>query len=103
MEQYLRPLRDPARIRAVCEDYRAGAHADVEHDRADFDAGRMIQVPLLALWGAAGIASAASTPLDTWRKRATDVSGAPIDAGHFLCEEAPEATAAALLHFFSTP
>lgn len=103
MEQYLRPLRDPARIRAVCEDYRAGAHADVDHDRADFDAGRMIQVPLLALWGAAGIAPAASTPLDTWRKRATEVSGGPIDAGHFLCEEAPEATAAALLHFFAAP
>lgn len=103
MAQYLGALRDPSRIHAVCEDYRAGAHADVEHDRADFDAGRKIAVPLLALWGAAGIAPAASTPLDAWRKRATEVSGGPIDAGHFLCEEAPQATASALLGFFSSP
>ena len=100
MEQYLRPLRDPARLRAVCEDYRAGAYADVEHDRADFDGGRRIAVPLLALWGAAGIASAASTPLDTWRKRASEVTGGPIAAGHFLCEEAPDETADAMLNFF---
>lgn len=101
MAQYLSALRDPARIHAVCEDYRAGAHADVEHDRVDFEAGRMIAMPVLALWGAAGIAPAASTPLDTWRKRATSVTGGPIDAGHFLCEEAPQATAEALLGFFA--
>jgi haloacetate dehalogenase len=87
----------------VCEDYRAGAYADVDHDRTDFDAGRKIAVPVLALWGADGVAPAASTPLDTWRKRATEVTGGPIDAGHFLCEEAPAATAQALADFFTAP
>jgi haloacetate dehalogenase len=101
LAHYLAPLRDPARIHAACEDYRAGAYADFEHDRADFEAGRRVGVPMLVLWGAGGIAARASTPLDTWRLRASDVSGAPIDAGHFLPEENPGATADALLAFFT--
>jgi haloacetate dehalogenase len=98
---YLTALRDPLRIHAACEDYRAGAYADVDHDKADLDAGKKITAPLLALWGGAGIAASAGTPLDGWRKWATNVSGGPIESGHFLCEENPEATAAALLKFFS--
>jgi haloacetate dehalogenase len=98
---YLTAFRDPLRIHAACEDYRAGAYADFDHDKADLDAGKKITVPLLALWGGAGIASAASTPIETWRKWATDVSGEPIDSGHFLCEENPDKTAAALSKFFS--
>jgi haloacetate dehalogenase len=101
LAHYLAALRDPARIHAACEDYRAGAYADFEHDRADFEAGRRIGVPMLVLWGAGGIAARASTPLDTWRLRASEVSGAPIDAGHFLPEENPGATADALLAFFT--
>ena len=57
-------------------------------------------MPLLALWGGAGIASSASSPLDTWRRWATNVSGHAIDSGHFLAEENPQATAEALLKFF---
>ena len=101
LEHYLAPFRDPARVHAMCEDYRAGAYADFEIDKADRDAGNKITTPMLALWGDAGIASAAATPLDTWRKWATNVSGAPIDAGHFLTEENPEATAKALQAFFT--
>jgi hypothetical protein len=48
----------------MCEDYRAGAYADYEIDKADLDAGKKITVPMLALWGDAGVASAATTPLD---------------------------------------
>ena len=55
---------------------------------------------MLALWGDAGIASAAATPLDTWKDWATKVTGAPIDSGHFLTEENPDATAKALREFF---
>ena len=58
-------------------------------------------MPLLALWGGHGIAAGASTPLDTWRMRAADVRGQAVDGGHFVCEESPEATAAALLAFFA--
>jgi haloacetate dehalogenase len=56
---------------------------------------------MLALWGDAGIASAAATPLDTWKTWATNVAGAPVDSGHFLTEENPDATARALGEFFT--
>ena len=59
----------------MCEDYRAGAYADYEIDKADFEAGKKITIPMLALWGDVGIASAAATPLDTWKKWATNVQG----------------------------
>jgi haloacetate dehalogenase len=98
---YLAPFRDPARIHAMCEDYRAGAYADYEIDKKDFDAGKKISIPMLALWGDAGIASAATTPLDTWKKWATNVRGAPVDSGHFLTEENPEVTAKLLREFFT--
>ena len=102
LEHYLAPFRDPWRVHAMCEDYRAGAYADYEIDKADFEAGKKITIPMLALWGDAGIASAAATPLDTWKKWATKVSGAPVDSGHFLTEENPEATGRLLREFFTT-
>lgn len=101
VQHYLTAFRDPLRIHAACEDYRAGAYADFEQDKTDREAGRKITAPLLALWGGAGIAASGATPLDTWRNWATDVRGGPIDAGHFLAEENPQATADALLKFFS--
>jgi len=70
-------------------------------DKVDHDAGKKITIPMLALWGDAGIASAAATPLDTWKTWATNVSGAPVASGHFLTEENPDATARALREFFT--
>jgi len=101
LAHYRAAFGDPLRIHAVCEDYRAGAGADFAHDAADRAAGRLIRSPLLALWGGAGIAAGAASPVDTWRQWATDVRGAPIDSGHFLAEENPDATAAALAEFFA--
>jgi haloacetate dehalogenase len=101
LEHYLAPFRDPSRVHAMCEDYRAGAYADYEIDKADFEAGKKITIPMLALWGDAGVASAATTPLDTWKKWATNVSGAPVDSGHFLTEENPDVTAKLLREFFT--
>jgi haloacetate dehalogenase len=101
VQHYLTAFRDPLRIHAACEDYRAGAYADFEHDKADRDAGRKIPVPMLALWGGAGIAASGATPLDVWDSWANNVRGGPIDAGHFLAEENPQATADAMVKFFS--
>lgn len=101
LNHYLTAMSDPLRIHASCEDYRAGASCDAEHDAADRAAGKKITAPMLVLWGAAGIAASAATPLDTWRAWATDVRGEGIDAGHFLPEENPQATARALLSFFT--
>ncbi len=100
LEAYRAAFRDPARVHAMCEDYRAGATIDRALDDADRAAGRRIAAPLLALWGAKGIPAKGENPLDVWRRWASDVSGAAIDGGHFLPEEAPEATARALLDFF---
>jgi haloacetate dehalogenase len=101
LAHYRAAFNDPARIHAACEDYRAGAHADFDHDAADRAAGRRITAPVLVLWGAAGLAPAGETPLDVWRQWASEVAGAPIDSGHFLAEENPAATAAALAAFFA--
>jgi len=90
---------DPLHIRATCADYRAGATTDLVNDEADWAAKKKITMPMLALWGKAGIPGE-SGPLDIWREWANDVSGQPIDSGHFLAEENPDATSAALLKFF---
>jgi len=96
-------FQDPGRIHATCEDYRAGQTSDLTADEADLAAGRKITCPVLALWGAAGIPSETSGPLSIWRNWANDVAGKPIDSGHFLAEENPDATAAALIAFFAEP
>ena len=100
LEHYLAAFRDPSRVHAMCEDYRAGAYADFEIDKADREAGKKITIPMLALWGDVGIARAAATPLDTWKNWATNVSGSPVDSGHFLTEENPDVTAKVLREFF---
>jgi haloacetate dehalogenase len=100
LDHYLAFFQDPLRIHATCEDYRAGRTTDLAIDEADRAAGKTIDVPLLALWGATGI-PASTGPLAIWREWATNVSGKPIDSGHFICEENPDATAAELVAFLS--
>ena len=91
---------DPATIHASCEDYRAAASIDLEHDEAD--RGRKLELPLLALWGEKGRIHQAYDVLDVWRNYAEDVQGQALHAGHFLAEEEPEATAEALLGFLNS-
>ncbi|MEO1292087.1 MAG: alpha/beta hydrolase [Pseudomonadota bacterium] len=100
-EQYRDNARTPARLQAMCDDYRAGASIDVEHDLADQRAGKKIPMPTQILWGAEGIAQSAATPLDTWARWCDIVSGQPVDSGHFLPEENPGETLAALQQFLS--
>lgn len=100
---YRRALDDPGALEAMCEDYRAGAGIDREHDDADRAAGRTIACPLLVLWAArGGLPRFYSDVLDVWRPWATDVRGAAIDARHFLAEERPLETTDHLLTFLST-
>ena len=97
LEDYKRCFRDPAAIHASCEDYRAGATIDLEHDRADLN--RKIACPLLVLWGTQGLVGRQFDVLGLWRERAGDVTGRSIDCGHYLAEEAPADTLAALQAF----
>lgn len=99
LADYRASFAQPARQHAACEDYRAGATIDMTHDTADREAGRKIACPLLTLYGNGGLAQKTATPVETWSRWAHDVRGQGVDAGHFLVEEAPAATLAALLPF----
>ena len=90
----------PEMIHASCEDYRAAASIDLEHDRADRAAGRRVRAPLLALWGAHGVVERCFQPMDEWRRVADDVRGRALPAGHYLPEEVPELVCNELEAFF---
>ena len=98
--EYARCLRDPRTLHGLCEDYRASAGIDLDHDRADRAAGRKVQCPLLVLWGAQGVVGQVVEPLAEWRRVAEDVRGQALPFGHYLPEEAPEAVLAEVLPFF---
>jgi haloacetate dehalogenase len=87
-------------IHATCEDYRAAATIDLEHDRADRDAGLRLACPLLALWGAHGVVERCFHPLEDWGRVAADVRGRALPAGHYLPEEVPDLVAAEFESFF---
>ncbi|SEO79927.1 haloacetate dehalogenase [Aquisalimonas asiatica] len=97
VQEYLRCFRAPATIHATCEDYRAAATIDLEHDEADLHL--RVQCPLLALWGELGFVGQMYDVPAVWRERADHVTGDGLACGHFLVEEAPEETLAALQAF----
>ena len=100
VQEYLRCFRDPATIHATCEDYRAAATIDLAHDRADEE--RRVECPLLALWGSEGVVGQMYDVPAVWRRRARDVTGHALPCGHFVVEEAPDGTLAALERFLGS-
>jgi haloacetate dehalogenase len=100
LQAYLRHVRDPATIHAMCEDYRAGASIDTALDEGD-RGRRRIACPLLALWSARGELERWYDVLAVWRDWAEDVRGKGLDCGHYLPEEAPDETYAEMIAFFS--
>ena len=102
---YIQALRDPGHAHAICEEYRAAATIDREHDRADRAAGRRIVCPPLVLWAAGGALDTwyaeEGGPLALWRQWVDEVRGTAMPGGHFFPEEAPAETAEALAGFFS--
>lgn len=99
MTEYIRCFKDPKTIHASCEDYRAAAGIDLEHDRQDLD--RKIGCPLHVLWGAKGILGNLFDVLEIWKKYADKVTGRALDCGHYLAEELPGETLAEIETFLS--
>lgn len=100
LAEYRAAFAAPGAVHAACEDYRAGAGLDREHDETDRRAGRRIRAPLLALWGADGSPVGKMDMEAVWRRWADDVVGVEVPGGHFVAEEAPEETFVALDAFF---
>jgi haloacetate dehalogenase len=101
LDDYLECFRNPETVRAICEDYRAAASIDCDHDAADQKAGRRIRCPLLVLWGAQARLEQWYDTLAVWRGWADDVRGRSLNCGHYLPEEQPDETTKELLKFFS--
>ena len=101
LDDYLRAVRNPDTVHAMCEDYRAGAGIDHELDDADAAAGRRIACPIHVLWAGRDELGRWFDVLEVWRRwGAAEVTGRALDCGHFIAEELPEETAAELLAFF---
>ncbi|QPP10167.1 alpha/beta hydrolase [Streptomyces bathyalis] len=101
LDEYVRCFSDPAAIHASCEDYRAAASIDLVHDDEDADAGRRVQVPLLALWGESSFVGHHYDVETVWREYATEVQGEALPCDHYLPEEAPSGTTERLRSFLS--
>ena len=101
VEAYAAAYADPEVVAAACADYRAGATLDVDYDRADREAGRRIDCPVLLVWARRYLKERGRRHLDVWRAWAEDVHEVSFDCGHFVAEEAAEDCAAALKKFFT--
>jgi len=98
ISEYVRCFSDPRTIHSTCEDYRAAAGIDLDHDRVD--QGDKIKCPLLALWGDQGFIHKNFEVLSVWKEYAATVSGEALNCGHFLPEERPDEVIEGLTRFF---
>jgi haloacetate dehalogenase len=103
LREYQRCLALPGAAHGLCEDYRAAASIDLDHDRADRDASRKLTMPVLALWGAEGVVHRCFAPLEEWRRVALDVRGCSLPCGHYIAEQAPGPLLEAVLPFLQRP
>lgn len=98
--EYVRCFNEKT-IRGSCGDYRAAASCDFEEDSADFERGHKVSQPLLILWGARSHTGRVYGDIrEIWRTYADDITGGPLDCGHYVPEEAPDAVFEAFAEFF---
>lgn len=102
LAEYERCVQIAGTATSICEDYRASATIDLDHDRADVAAGRPLTQPLRVLWGEHGAVGRCFDVLALWRERASDVSGRSLPCGHYIAEEAPALLLEQALNFFIT-
>jgi len=99
LAEYQRCLALPGAAHGICEDYRAAAGIDLDHDRLDRDAGRRLALPLMVLWGEQGVVGRCFDPLKEWQLVADDVQGGALPCGHYIAEEAPDVLLERVLPF----
>lgn len=102
LDHYVAGLTGTGRARGICEDYRAAATIDLDHDRADRTAGRVTSVPLRVLWARHGVIERLFDPIPLWKQVAADVSGRALDCGHYLAEERPDEVVREMRSFFGS-
>lgn len=102
LDSYIESLRGTDRACGICEDYRASAGIDLDHDRADIAAGRLIEPELCVLWARYGVIERLFDPLSLWGEVARSVSGRAVDCGHYLPEEAPAEVVAEIRSFLGS-
>ena len=102
LEAYRAQARDPARIHAMCADYRAGASTDRQIDDADRAAGRTLPCPMKFLWGETGFPARTGRPAALWAHWATEMEDMSCVSGHFAMEENPRAVLECFLPWFQT-
>jgi haloacetate dehalogenase len=101
LAEYQRCLALPGAAHGICEDYRAAATIDLEHDRFDRDAGNRLALPLMVLWGEQGVVGRCFDPLAEWQRVAADVQGEALPCGHYIAEEAPDRLLERVLPFLT--
>jgi haloacetate dehalogenase len=87
---YEEALRQDGAASGICEDYRASATVDLDHEREDRDRALLITSPLRVLWGRQGVVGRLFDPLALWQPLAADVSGRGLECGHYVAEEVPD-------------
>jgi haloacetate dehalogenase len=98
--EWVAAVTNPETVRAMLEDYRAGLGVDAAHERADRAAGHMVTCPTLVLWSTRDdLEELHGNPLMIWQSWCTELTGEPIDSGHHMAEDNPEALLAALREF----
>ena len=87
-------------VHTACEDYRASAGIDLDHDKASRAQGQKIQCDVLVLWGDRGVVQKMFKPLELWQAQcAGQVTGKAVPSGHFIPEELPDLTVESLCAF----
>ena len=98
-KEYSRIQRDPANIHGMCEDYRAAASVDLEHDKTDIEKKNRIRCPFLTLWAERGAIGGLYDVAGVWKGYAANVAGKVLPGGHNLQEDIPNEVIAELLPF----
>ena len=101
LASYRAQAQDPARLHAMCADYRAGATFDKALDEADRAAGRKIKAPLHFLWARSGFPAQTTKPAELWKRWCDDVTDSSCDSGHFVMEENPASVLDAFVPYFT--